>query len=291
MWDLSILGVDFYQILNWFIIYSFLGWVWETAYVSVKQGRIVNRGFVNGPFCTIYGFGAVSVYLILRPVSGSLPGLFLGGIVVATALEYVTAVLMESIFHTSWWDYSDQKFNFQGRICLGASLGWGFFSILLFRVFQPVIVKIVSLYPVTVGKAAVCVIAAGYMIDFGFSAAAAFHLHERIPAWEQALEEMHNELLLKVREKMGIMEMVKDLSIDEFKERFEDVEFLKELEKKRVSLMQEVSGELERRKVNMASVFGHNARRFVKSYPNLNRGYRLRRELHLRHKKNKRKDS
>ncbi len=125
MWELTINGVDLYHILNWFFIYSFFGWVWETFYVSIKHGEFINRGFVSGPLCTIYGFGAISVYLILKPAEGNLLFLFLGGIVVATLLEYITAVLMESIFHTSWWDYSDNKFNFQGRICLGASLGWG----------------------------------------------------------------------------------------------------------------------------------------------------------------------
>ena len=125
MWNLTINGTDLYHILNWFFIYSFLGWVWETFYVSTKHGEFVNRGFVSGPFCTIYGFGAISVYLILKPIENHVLLLFLGGIVVATVLEYITAVLMESIFHTSWWDYSDQKFNFQGRICLGVSLGWG----------------------------------------------------------------------------------------------------------------------------------------------------------------------
>ena len=123
MWNLTIAGVDLYHIVSWFIIYSFFGWVWETSYVSLKEGEYINRGFINGPFCTIYGAGAISVYLILKPVEQNLLLLFLGGIIVATVLEYFTAVLMESIFHTSWWNYSDKKFNFQGRICLGASLG------------------------------------------------------------------------------------------------------------------------------------------------------------------------
>ena len=156
MWDLSVLGIDVYHLLNWLIIYSFFGWVWETCYVSVKSGKFVNRGFINGPLCTIYGFGAVSVYAILRPVSDNILYLYVGGVVVATALEYVTAVLMESIFHTSWWDYSDNKFNFQGRICLGASLGWGFFTVLLFKVLHPVVETVVALYPVFVGEIGVC---------------------------------------------------------------------------------------------------------------------------------------
>ena len=113
MWEFQIAGVDLYHILNWLFIYSFLGWVWESCYVSVKEKRLVNRGFVTGPVCTIYGFGAVSVYLILKPVSGNLFWLYLGGVIVPTLLEYITAVLMEHIFHTSWWDYSHNKYNFQ----------------------------------------------------------------------------------------------------------------------------------------------------------------------------------
>ncbi len=119
MWDLAINGVDFYHIANWFYIYSFLGWLWETCYVSVRKGKLINRGFINGPLCTIYGCGALAVYLILLPISDNLLLLFVGGVVVATVLEYVTAVLMENIFHTSWWDYSDNKFNFQGTYLSG----------------------------------------------------------------------------------------------------------------------------------------------------------------------------
>lgn len=83
MWELSINGVDFYHIANWFYIYSFLGWLWETCYVSVRKGKLINRGFINGPLCTIYGCGALAVYLILLPVSGDLLLLFVGGVVVA----------------------------------------------------------------------------------------------------------------------------------------------------------------------------------------------------------------
>ena len=79
MWNAAVAGTDFYHIINWFFIYSFLGWVWESAYVSIKEKRLVNRGFVTGPLCTIYGCGAVAVYLILRPVSENLLLLFLGG--------------------------------------------------------------------------------------------------------------------------------------------------------------------------------------------------------------------
>lgn len=288
MWDLTICGVDFYHIINWFFIYSFFGWVWETGYVSVKNGKYVNRGFINGPLCTIYGFGAVSVYLILKPVSDNLLFLFLGGIVVATTLEYVTAVLMESIFHTSWWDYSDQKFNFQGRICLGASLGWGFFSVALFKVLHPLVETIVTLYPVYVGEIMVCVISVGYVIDFCYSAAAAFHVHERITVLEQTLEQAREELLVKMQERLrNSMSVPVESTIENMRERLKDVEFLKEMEEKRTALMAELNAELELRRHAAASRLDHNMKRFMKSYPNLNRGYKLRRKRHEERKSDK----
>ena len=279
MWDWKICGVDLYHLLSWLIIYSFFGWVWESCYVSAKEGKWVNRGFVNGPFCTIYGCGAVAVYLILKPFDTNVLILFLGGVVVATTLEYITAVLMENIFHTTWWDYSDKKYNFQGRICLGASVAWGFFSLGLFRVLHPVVMEIVGLYTKSVGEVGICVIAVGYAVDFGFSATAAFHLRDRIPAWEQALEAMQGELMLKGRQKIDALEESMGITKQNIKELItEKVDYqgrLIEFEKKRRAIMEEVNKELRKSKIAMAGKLGHNALRFVKAYPNLNRGHKL----------------
>lgn len=287
MWDLTVCGIDFYHLMNWLIIYSFFGWVWETCYVSVKSGKFVNRGFINGPLCTIYGFGAVSVYVILKPFSDNLLYLYLGGVVVATALEYVTAVLMESIFHTSWWDYSDNKFNFQGRICLGASLGWGAFTVILFKVLHPLVESIVILYPVYVGEIGICVIGIGYVVDFAFSAAAAFRIHEKLPVIEAAMEQAKGEMLVKMHEKIASVGFAKEATLESVKERLGDVEVLKEMEQKRAAITAEISAELQKRKEAMAAKVGHNMQRFVKAYPNLNRGYKLHNLKNIRNKKEK----
>ena len=287
MWNLTVCGIDIYHLMNWLIIYSFFGWVWETCYVSVKSGKFVNRGFINGPLCTIYGFGAVSVYVILKPFSDNLLYLYLGGVVVATALEYVTAVLMESIFHTSWWDYSDNKFNFQGRICLGASLGWGAFTVILFKVLHPFVESIVILYPVYVGEIGICVIGVGYVVDFAFSAAAAFRIHEKLPVIEAAMEQAKGEMLVKMHEKIASVGFAKEATLESVKERLGDVEVLKEMEQKRAAITAEISAELQKRKEAMAAKVGHNMQRFVKAYPNLNRGYKLHNLKNLRNKKEK----
>lgn len=188
--ETEILGVDVYHILSWFIVYSFLGWIWESGYVSVRQRRLVNRGFISGPFVTIYGVGAVLVYLILRPLTGRILELYLGGAALATVLEFLTGVLMEAIFHTSWWDYSDKKWNFQGKICLSSSIAWGFFTLLLFYVFQPAVSRLVDLVQPAVGKLLVSLWLAAYAVDFAFSAAAAFDLRGKIRKLEAAREEL-----------------------------------------------------------------------------------------------------
>lgn len=281
MWDFTINGIDLYHMINWFIIYSFFGWVWETFYVSIKQGEFINRGFISGPFCTIYGCGAIAVYTILKPAEGNLFILFFGGIVVATLLEYFTAVLMESIFHTSWWDYSDKKFNFQGRICLGASLGWGVFTVILFRVLHPVVEDLVSLYPVYVGKIGSCVFGAGYLVDFCRSASAAFHLRERLPQWEHELEKKQVELMLKLNARFENLEFARGASIESIRERLEDAEVLNALSEKRIAIQKELMGELAAFRKSLVARTKGNTRRFLKAYPHLNRGYRI------HHKKNK----
>lgn len=281
MWDFTINGIDLYHMINWFIIYSFFGWVWETFYVSIKQGEFINRGFISGPFCTIYGCGAIAVYTILKPAEGNLFILFFGGIVVATLLEYFTAVLMESIFHTSWWDYSDKKFNFQGRICLGASLGWGIFTVILFRVLHPVVEDLVSLYPVYVGKIGSCVFGAGYLVDFCRSASAAFHLRERLPQWEHELEKKQVELMLKLNARFENLEFARGASIESIRERMEDAEVLNALSEKRIAIQKELTGELAAFRKSLVARTKGNTRRFLKAYPHLNRGYRI------HHKKNK----
>ena len=191
MWEIQIAGTDMYHIINWFYIYSFLGWLWESSYVSFKEKKLVNRGFVTGPVCTIYGFGAVIVYLILKPISGNIILLYLGGVIVPTILEYATAVLMETLFHTSWWDYSKNKYNFQGRICLGASLGWGAFSVILFYVFQPFVERIVALYSAATGELLVRIATLVYAVDFGMSYMNAMQIGEKLRNMDAVMDEIY----------------------------------------------------------------------------------------------------
>lgn len=113
-----------FNILTYFVIYSFLGWVMESIVRSVSEKKLINTGFLVGPMCPIYGIGAMIMLLFLDRFENNILLLFIVSIVVLTIWEYLVGVLLETIFKTKYWDYSDQKFNFQGRVCLTNSICW-----------------------------------------------------------------------------------------------------------------------------------------------------------------------
>ncbi|HPL91825.1 MAG TPA: putative ABC transporter permease, partial [Treponemataceae bacterium] len=125
------------QLFLFFMAYSVIGWITEVVYCSVQERRLVNRGFLHGPLCPVYGFGALLVVFLLEPFSGSVLVLFLVGMALTTALEYITAWLLETAFSTRWWDYSDLPFNFRGRVCLLNSVLFGLMSLIGVRVLHP----------------------------------------------------------------------------------------------------------------------------------------------------------
>lgn len=122
----------------WLMIYSILGWIYESILCSIKAGKFINRGFLNGTYCPIYGWGAILDILVLGKIEN--PALlFLLGVIVTCTLEYLTSYVMEKMFHARWWDYSYMKFNLNGRVCLVGALIFGMFSVLLILFIHPMI--------------------------------------------------------------------------------------------------------------------------------------------------------
>lgn len=134
---------NIYEWIAFFIIYCFIGWVGESIYVSLECKKWVNRGFMNGPFLPIYGFGAIIMLFAALPVRNNLFLIFLFGMIAATALEYFTGWALEKIFKARYWDYTYEPFNIQGYICLGCSITWGVCAMLLLRLLHPFVEKIV----------------------------------------------------------------------------------------------------------------------------------------------------
>ena len=181
-----------YTIVQWlffFYFYCFCGWCFESAYVSIRTRKLTNRGFMRGPFLPIYGSGAIMMLVVSMPFQDNIFLTYLAGCVGATALEYVTGVTMEALFKVRYWDYSNQKFNFQGHICLGSTLVWGLFTVVMTRFVHVPVEKMVLAIPYKVLAVVTMVLTVGIVADFALSFKAAIDLRNILAKMEQAKEE------------------------------------------------------------------------------------------------------
>ena len=140
-----------YTYLWCFFIFAFLGWCGEVVYAAAQERRFVNRGFLNGPLCPIYGFGVVLIDLGLRPVGHSVPVLLIGSMILGSSLEWLAGFLLEKIFHQKWWDYSDDPHNLNGYICLRFSILWAFAGMAVVGWVVPAARYVISLIPRSAG--------------------------------------------------------------------------------------------------------------------------------------------
>ena len=145
MINIPLLNLSVFTLFYYFVIYSFMGWCIESIYATINKREFVNRGFLHGPFCPVYGFGTLSIIILLKPISTNYILLFLGSVFTTSLLEYITGYILETSFNSTWWDYSDNLYNLQGRICLSFSLIWGLVSIFILKVVHPYIIYIVNL--------------------------------------------------------------------------------------------------------------------------------------------------
>lgn len=129
------------NLATYFIIYSFLGWVIESIYKSIYEKKFINSGFLYGPFCPIYGLGAIIMYLSLKECTSNPIMVFAVGFLVLSIWEYLVGIFLEKIFHTKYWDYSNNKFNIHGRVCLLNSIFWGVLGLLFIEFIHPFIVS------------------------------------------------------------------------------------------------------------------------------------------------------
>lgn len=148
-----------------FFVYAFLGWCTEVSYAALVSGRFVNRGFLNGPWCPVYGFGVVIVLAGLEPLRGNLLFLFLGSVALTSALEWLTGFVLEKLFHQRWWDYSDQPFNLGGYICLRFSIAWGLACLFVVEILHPAVLFLIRLIPHGVGVVMLAVLCVGMCVD------------------------------------------------------------------------------------------------------------------------------
>lgn len=182
-----------YSIIQWlffFYFYCFFGWVFESTFVSVKSRKFVNRGFMRGPFLPIYGSGAIMMLVVSMPFQDNIFLTYVAGCIGATVLELVTGVVMEALFKVRYWDYSNQKFNYKGHICLSSTIAWGFLTIFMTEFLHRGVEKIVFAIPVIIVNVVTVIITVYIIIDFTLSFKAAMDLRDILVGLEKAKEEM-----------------------------------------------------------------------------------------------------
>ena len=187
----TVCGFSLYHILAFFLIYSCLGWCVEVVYAAATTGQLVNRGFLNGPVCPIYGFGMIIVLFALTPLQHSILLLYIGGVILPSALELVGGWALYKIYHTRWWDYSDFPFNIGGYICLEFCLLWGVGTLVVLRIVHPVVADLVDLIPPFVGVILMCFLYAVYAVDVVATAIAASALADTLDTMEQLGDSIH----------------------------------------------------------------------------------------------------
>ena len=207
-----------YTAVQWaffFFFYCFFGWCFESAYVSLCKRKFVNRGFIRGPFLPLYGSGAVMMLLVSAPVKDSLVLVFLAGCVGATALEYVTGVVMEALFKVRYWDYSNQRFQFQGQICLSSTLCWGALTVFLSRYLHPAVERLAFLIPPALMAGLMTVVLVWFSVDFAFSFQAAMDLRDILVRAEQAKKELE-----RMQKRLDVLIAVAGEELDSRREAF-----------------------------------------------------------------------
>lgn len=251
------------------IVYSFLGWIVETIYCSVPAGHFVERGFLNGPICPIYGFGSLFILSVLAPYVNNIFAVFILGMISTSALEYFTSYLMEKLFKMRWWDYSDHRFNIRGRICLLNSVLFGVSSVILAKYVHPFITSIISMIPAKLKLVLAAALFIIVVVDLILSVRSVINLTDKLEQIyllkDQIREILAQENLLKKWENLResrynfIENVLEDLK--EFKISLSELKESMDFDKLKLSLYEKLK--------TLQIETKYNERRILRSFPKL----------------------
>ncbi|MDL2233211.1 hypothetical protein LJC63_06480 [Ruminococcaceae bacterium OttesenSCG-928-L11] len=202
------------EVLLYFFLFSFCGWVCETIFCSILERKPVNRGFLSGPVCPVYGFGGLMVVYLLGPLQGNYSVLFLVGMVACTVLEYITSWILEKLFHAKWWDYSQNHFNTNGRVCLTFSLIFGFLSIVAVELLYPPFTALMGWLP----RVAKYWLAGGLLVIFALDLYATIYtmlqLNGKLEEIRSGMEELRQRLEQVQVERIPLAQRLEELRED-----------------------------------------------------------------------------
>lgn len=229
--------MDIYFAALYFFVYSFLGWCTEVAFAACKERRFVNRGFLNGPFCPIYGFGVSLVIVFLTSYRSNLVFLYIASVFLVTVLEGLTGWAMDKIFHNKWWDYSDMPLNIGGYVCLIFSLIWGAACVAIMNLIHPLIHKGLTFLPHTLGIVLIILLGILLIADTCVTASAIFKFNRQLEHMEKIAAELH-ELSEQLGENIYSTTVRVMEAADDIQEKTQDaVEELHDLRQNRAKIV------------------------------------------------------
>lgn len=283
-----------YSLLFYFIIYSFFGWVSEVIFALIKTKEFVNRGFLYGPFCPIYGVAALSLIIFLEPLRDNIPLLILGSFLFPSLVEYIVGFILETLFNTTWWDYSNNKFNLHGRICLKFSFVWCSVALFFLFFFQPYVIKVyVDSIPLHLGHIILYTFLIYFLVDCTFTLIALIQFKELIFELIDVTRELNirSEIAKKLKESFSNLEIkttAKQFSqkvtdklgntVESLSHKFNDAmvnlgykndseQYKSEVEN--FNSLESKVDELKATYDKLANKLVHNYTRILKAYPNL----------------------
>ena len=262
----------YYSIL-YFFVYGFLGWCTEVIFAAFKQHRFVNRGFLNGPICPIYGVGVTLVIACLEAFQSNLLLLYISSVILVTVLEGVTGWAMDKLFHNKWWDYSKLPFNIGGYVCLLFSLIWGVACVFIVYFVHPLIHQVLSLIPHTAGIALIAILGIALLSDMIVTTSAIVKFNQYLELLKHITDELHaisNQIGAELyRNVMHVLDMQ-----ESSRQKLDDVK-LEVSEEIRMQIV-----ELKTRAQNLGEKVPKPARRLLKAFPKLeSRNYKAQLEL------------
>lgn len=241
------MNINLSELITYFVIYSFLGWTMESIFRSIAEKKIINTGFLRGPFCPIYGIGAIIMLLFLKRFENNSILLGIIAVIVLTAWEYIVGVLLEKIFHTKYWDYSDHKFHFQGRICLTNSIYWGFLGVIFVKYIHPFIENIIGKIDKTLLQYIIAILFIIFLIDTVTS-------------------------IIKVKNMKTTLEKIENIN-KEIKEKLKEIKVLKKEKEEKILAtegIQQLVEQLKKKRNKTILRLYKNVYRLKKAFPAIN---------------------
>ena len=214
------------EILTYFLVYSILGWIMESIVRSISEKKLINTGFLKGPYCPIYGIGAINMFSFLESFKNSVIVLFIISFIVLTLWEYLVGVLLEKTFHTKYWDYSDQKFNIQGRVCLTNSICWGVLGVVFVKYIHPFMQGLIAKIDPRIVSFIITIVSIVFIVDLISTVIKVKNIKTTL----EKVEELNKEIKAKLKEIKNIS-INKEIKKTKNKDNLQDI--IEKLKKKR----------------------------------------------------------